>query len=491
MPTRHATDPLDEIQDGPAGAKVAAFFDVDRTLIAGFSAAAFVRERLFSGRVGPSALAQMTLGALGYALGRRGFSGFITSATASYRGMPESALEEIGERIFAKQLASLVYPEARALVRAHRDRGHTVAIVSSALRYQVEPLARDLAIEHVLCTRLEVDDGIFTGRVHHPTCFGNGKAAAARDLAERLGLDLAESWFYTDSHDDLPALELVGRPHPLNPDDRLAAVARERGWPVHRFTSRGTPGALDLLRTLSVYASLVPAGLAGLAAGVANQSRREGVNLFGSFWADFALSLSGVQIHVTGEEHLWSHRPAVFVFNHQSALDMPIMIKLVRRDVTGVGKAELRWNPIFGPLLWLAGVAFVDRADSKRAIEALRPAVEALRAGTSLVIAPEGTRSPTPRLGRFKKGAFHMAMQAGVPIVPVVIRNAGDALPKNGLVVHPATIDVVVLPPIPTTEWTRDGLEREIESIRTAYLRALSGDGAPTDDRRRRAPLPP
>jgi putative phosphoserine phosphatase / 1-acylglycerol-3-phosphate O-acyltransferase len=464
-----------EIHRGPAGPKVAAFFDVDRTLLSGFSAAAFVREQLFSGRIGPNELAEMTLGALGFALGRSGFSGFVTSATASYRGLPESALEEIGEKIFVKRLASMVYPEARALVRAHRERGHTVAIVSSALRYQVEPLARDLDIEHVLCTRLEVEEGVFTGRVLKPTCFGEGKAQAVRDLAEKLGLDLEESWFYTDSHDDLPALEVVGRPRPLNPDDRLERVARERGWPVRRFTSRGTPGAAELLRTLSVYGSLLPAGLAGLAAGVANQSRREGVNLFGSFWADLALSLAGVHVQVSGEEHLWSHRPAVFLFNHQSALDMPIMIKLVRRDMTGVGKAELRWNPIFGPLLWLAGVAFVDRADSKKAIDALAPAVDALRRGTSLVIAPEGTRSPTPRLGRFKKGAFHMAMQAGVPVVPVVIRNAGDALPKNGVVVRPATIEVVVLPPVETSDWTRETLDDEIDAIRARYQEVLEG----------------
>jgi putative phosphoserine phosphatase/1-acylglycerol-3-phosphate O-acyltransferase len=389
--------------------------------------------------------------------------------------MQESALEEIGERIFVRQLAKTVYPEARALVRAHRERGHTVAIVSSALRYQVEPLARDLEIEHVLSTRLEVEDGVFTGRVLRPTCFGEGKAQAVRDLAEQHGLDLDESWFYTDSHDDLPALEVVGRPRPLNPDERLERVARERAWPVRRFTSRGTPGVAELMRTLSVYGSLVPAGLAGLVAGVANQSRREGMNLFGSFWADLALSLAGVHVQVTGEEHLWSHRPAVFLFNHQSALDMPVMIKLVRRDMTGVGKAELRWNPIFGPLLWLAGVAFVDRADSKKAIDALAPAVDALRHGTSLIIAPEGTRSATPRLGRFKKGAFHMAMQAGVPVVPVVIRNAGDALPKSGVVVRPATVEVVVLPPVPTADWTRETLDAEIEAVRARFLEVLQG----------------
>jgi len=471
-PPRHA-NLTQEIRRGPAGAKVAAFFDVDRTLLAGFSAAAFVREQLFSGRMSAAALAEMTLGALGFALGRQGFSAFVTSATASYRGMPESALVEIGEKIFTRELAASVYPEARALVRAHRERGHTVAIVSSALRYQVEPLARDLEIEHVLCTRLELDDGVFTGRVEKPTCFGEGKAVAMREIAERMGLDLDESWFYTDSHDDLPALEIVGRPRPLNPDETLDRVARERAWPIRRFTSRGTPGASEWLRTLSVYGSLLPAGIAGLATGLANQSRREGMNVFGAFWADLALSLAGVRVRVTGEQHLWSHRPAVFLFNHQSALDMPLMIKLVRRDMTGVGKAELRWNPIFGPLLWLAGVAFVDRADSKKAIDALAPAVDALRSGTSLIIAPEGTRSPTPRLGRFKKGAFHMAMQAGVPLVPVVIKNAGDALPKGGVVVHPATVDVTVLPPISTRGWTRDDLDAHVESVRDRFLAAL------------------
>ncbi len=464
-----------EIRESPPGPKIGAFFDVDRTLLAGFSAVAFVREQLRSGRMGRSELTEMTLGALGFALGRSGFSGFVTSATASYRGLAESALEEIGEAVFVKQLAAMIYPESRAIVRAHQERGHTVAIVSSALRYQVEPLARDLGIEHVLCTMLEVEDGVFTGRVLKPTCFGEGKASAVRDLADNESLDLDESFYYTDSSDDLPALEVVGHPRPLNPDERLMQTARERGWPVRRFQSRGTPGFIDMLRTASVYGSLAPAALAGLAAGIANQSRRAGINLFGSFWADFALALAGVQIEIEGEEHLWSQRPAVFLFNHQSALDMPLMIKLVRRDMTGVGKAELRWNPIFGPLLWLAGAAFVERGDTKKSIEALAPAVEALKNGTSLLIAPEGTRTPTPRLARFKKGAFHIAMQAGVPIVPVVLRNTSDALPKNGIVVRPATIEVVVLPPIDTSHWTLAGLDAEIEAIRARYLEVLEG----------------
>ena len=105
----------------------------------------------------------------------------------------------------------------------------------------------------------------------------------------------------------------------------------------------------------------------------------------------------------------------------------------------------------------------------------MQPAVEALRHGRSILIAPEGTRQLTPRLGRFKKGAFHLAMQAGVPIVPVVFRNALDALPKGALVIRPTTVEAVVLPPVDTSGWTRAGLDDEIEAIRSRYVEVLEG----------------
>jgi putative phosphoserine phosphatase/1-acylglycerol-3-phosphate O-acyltransferase len=330
-----------------------------------------------------------------------------------------------------------------------------------------------MGIEHVLCTELEVEEGVFTGEVVRPTCYGEGKAVAGRALAAQEGLDLAESYFYTDSHEDLPLLEVVGRPRPLNPNRQLAQIAKERQWPVRRFSSRGRPGLGDVVRTGLTYASLVPAMWAGAAAGLVNGSYREALNVSGAVWGDLATSLAGIDLRVEGEGHLWSHRPAVFIFNHQSALDAILMMKLIRRDVTGIGKMELKKNPIFGPILTAAGVVFVDRANSARAVEALQPAVDALKEGRSLVIAPEGTRSPTPKLGRFKKGAFHLAMQAGVPIVPVVFRNVLDAFPKDARVVRPATIEAVVLPPVSTTGWTVEGLDEEIAEIRGSYLDVL------------------
>ena len=463
----------EEIRNGPSGPKIGALFDLDQTLLAGFSASSFIQERFFSGRMAPREVAETFFGVLSFALGRTGFSGMMAATTAAYRGLAESVLEEVGEEVFEKHLATQIYPESRALVQAHQQMGHSVAIVSSATRYQVEPLARDMGIHHVLCTDLVVENGHFTGEVVHPTCYGEGKADAGRKLAAELGLDLRQSYFYTDSHEDLPLLEIVGRPRPLNPSRQLAQIAKERMWPVRRFKSRGRPSMGDIVRTGLTYASLGPSVWAGVAAGVINGSVREAVNVTGTVWGELATSLAGIDLRVEGEENLWAERPAVFIFNHQSALDMVLMIKLLRRDLTGVAKKEIRRNPIFGPLLAAAGVAFIDRADRGRAIEALQPAVDAMREGRSLVIAPEGTRSPTPRLGRFKKGAFHMAMQAGVPVVPVVFRNVLDALPRDALIVRPATIEAVVLPPIDTSEWTVDGLDDEIQAIRARYLDIL------------------
>jgi putative phosphoserine phosphatase/1-acylglycerol-3-phosphate O-acyltransferase len=103
----------------------------------------------------------------------------------------------------------------------------------------------------------------------------------------------------------------------------------------------------------------------------------------------------------------------------------------------------------------------------------LQPAVDRLKSGTSIAIAPEGTRSPTPRLNRFKKGAFHLAMQAGVPLVPVVIRNAGDVMWRGSLVIRPGTIDVTVLEPIPTSSWKVSELDERIAKIHAQFERTL------------------
>jgi putative phosphoserine phosphatase/1-acylglycerol-3-phosphate O-acyltransferase len=463
-----------EIDDGPHGPQVAAFFDVDRTLIAGFSALQLLRDGLRNGLVTPGDFAGAVVTAARFQLGQTGFSGFVTGTAGMLRGRREAELEEVGERTFTERLATEIYPESRALVQAHRHKAHTLAVVSAATRYQVEPLARDLEIPHLLCTRLQLRKGRFTGKVVRPTCYGEGKAQAVRDFAAAHGVDLTQSYFYTDSDEDLPLLDIVGHPRPTNPNRRLAEIAATRGWPVRRFTSRGTPGVTEVLRTSLAVGSLVPSLLLGLPAGVLNGSWRRVINIALGTWGELGTALAGVELQVTGEEHLWSHRPAVFIFNHQSGLDMLLLCKLLRRDMIGIAKQEMRLNPVFGPAFALAGTVFIDRFNPDKAIQALQPAVDALREGLSIAIAPEGTRSPTPRLGRFKKGAFHLAMTAKVPIVPIVFRNTLDALPKHAVIVRPATVEVVIHPPIPTTTWRPEALDEEIATIHRVFMETLN-----------------
>ncbi len=207
--------------------------------------------------------------------------------------------------------------------------------------------------------------------------------------------------------------------------------------------------------------------------GLLNGDRRLAANLVGSLAPDAALALAGIRVEVSGEEHLWSRRPAVFLFNHQSALDVLIVGKLVRRDVTALAKKEAAKDPIFAPIGKLIDVAYVDRGNREQTTAAIAPVLDRLAAGISVAIAPEGTRSATPRLGPFKKGAFHIALQARVPLVPIVIRNAGDLLWKGSYIARPGTLHVVVLPPVSTEDWTLVDLPTRIADVRQQFLDVL------------------
>jgi len=464
---------LEEIESGPSGPEIAALFDLDHTLIARFSVFDFLREALASGLMDGSDLAAATSTGLRFQLGQIDFSGFVNEVTGVLAGHSEAAFMETADKIFRERLGPAIYPEARALVNAHRRKGHTLAVVSAATPYQTGNVAHDLRIPNVLCTRLEVHEGKFTGKLVQPTCYGEGKAIHARNLAASEGFDLGQSYFYTDSDEDLPLLDIVGNPRPLNPNRRLTDIALRRGWPARTFTSRSTPTVAEVVRTGLAVGSLVPSFLMALPAAARDGNWRRVVNAATSTWGEVGTALAGIDLQVHGEEHLWSHRPAVFIFNHQSGLDTLLLCKLLRRDMVAIAKQELRANPIFGPAFALAGTVFIDRFDHKRAVDALGPAVQALREGMSIVIAPEGTRMPTPRLGRFKKGAFHIAMSAGVPLVPIVFRNTLDALPKHAYFVRSTTVEVEVLPPVPTTGWKAKDLESHIAAIRAQFETVL------------------
>jgi putative phosphoserine phosphatase/1-acylglycerol-3-phosphate O-acyltransferase len=187
-----------------------------------------------------------------------------------------------------------------------------------------------------------------------------------------------------------------------------------------------------------------------------------------------ASAIGNVKVDVTGAPHLWSHRPAVFMINHQSALiDLIVTTSLLQGGFTGVAKKEVARVPVIGQLLTLADFAFLDRADGAQARRVLDQAAERLARGTSIVISPEGTRSLTPSVGLFKKGGFHLAMQAGVPIVPIVIRNAGELMWRAAKTARPGTVEVLVHEPIPTRGWTKPDLDGAVERVHQLYLDTL------------------
>ncbi len=464
----------EEVLASPEGPAVAAFFDLDGTLVAGFTALVHSKHRLRSREVKAAEALRLVATALDFQLGRTGFDDLIIGSAKTLAGQRESDLDAVGEKVFRAEIADLLYPETRALVRAHQARGHTVVLCSSATSMQVEPVAAYLGIDHVVCNRYVTDaDERLTGEVVAPIIWGEGKATAAQRFAAEHDLDLSQAYFYADGDEDVALMHLVGHPRPTNPGPHLTKVAAKRGWPVTRYRSRGSTGPTSTLRTALGVGSLGPVGALALAKGMLTGDKRKGLNVITSTWPKFFLDSHGVRLRIVGEENARSHRPAVFIFNHRNKVDFFIAAAVVRDDFTGVAKKELRTDPLFGTIGRLMDIAFIDRADTQAAVAALHEVERLTAEGLSIIVAPEGTRLDTHEVGRFKKGAFAMAMSAGVPVVPIVVRNADDIAGRDSVTVHPAVVDVAVLPPIDVSTWTHRDLGGHVEAVRAAYLDVL------------------
>jgi putative phosphoserine phosphatase/1-acylglycerol-3-phosphate O-acyltransferase len=213
--------------------------------------------------------------------------------------------------------------------------------------------------------------------------------------------------------------------------------------------------------------------LGGVAVGAIKRDRNAIAEFGVNTWVDGMLGITGVRLRVTGEEHLRSARPAVFLFNHRNNFDPYVAIKLIRTDWGSVAKKEIA-GPLTPLMRWLTpNVAFIDRSDSAKAVEGLRPVTDLLQRGISVMVAPEGTRSKTGALGPFKKGAFRMAMDARVPLVPIVIHNADEITDRGAAIIKGGTVDVAVLPPVSVKGWTQKNLDDRIAEVRALYVRTL------------------
>jgi len=277
-----ATGPAGEHPEGlgPAeGDRVAAFFDLDKTIIAGSSTLAFsgpLRDRGLIGRrallrSGYAQLLLMVAGADANFMER-----MRDRISALCAGWEVAEVRTVIEQALGEILQPMIYAEAAALIAEHHREGHQVIVVSASGEEMVQPIAAALGAEHCAATRMAVAHGRYTGEIDF-YCYGEGKAVAARELAQRHGYRLDECYAYSDSITDLPLLELVGHPHAVNPDRALRRAARAQGWPVLNFVA---PIPLHI-RLGSRVRSLLPARATSLAFAVGGLAL---VALLGARW---------------------------------------------------------------------------------------------------------------------------------------------------------------------------------------------------------------
>jgi len=216
----------------------AAFFDLDKTIVAKSSVVAFggpfYREGLISRRV----IARAVYGQFVYTLFGAGESKMERMREAMLhltRGWDQQRIKQVVRETLDDVIAPIVYAEALDLLREHQEAGRRTVIISSSPTEVVEPVAEHLGVDSVICTRAAVDgSGRYTGELEF-YAYGPHKAEAILDLAAHDGIDLASSYAYSDSITDLPMLEVVGHPVAVNPDRDLERIARERDWPVRWF----------------------------------------------------------------------------------------------------------------------------------------------------------------------------------------------------------------------------------------------------------------
>lgn len=216
---------------------VGAFFDMDKTLLSESSSLLWARYLWQRGELPVPELLRILGVWLRYKLNRLDMVEITRQLVGEMAGESEGERIAMTRRWFEEQLAGYVTDEGRRRVEAHRRLRHRVVLITASPSYIAHALADALGLPSgdVLATRLEVRDGRFTGRLIEPMCYGEGKVVAAMAYARARRLDLAASYFYTDSISDLPLLRQVGYPVAVNPDRPLLERAEREGWPVVRF----------------------------------------------------------------------------------------------------------------------------------------------------------------------------------------------------------------------------------------------------------------
>ena len=426
----------------------AAFFDLDRTLLAGASGEVFSAAMKTAGLVNRSipgeALVYRLFNAIGetlpsMALARQG--------VALAKGKSQEAVQAAAS-IAAERLLEMVQPLAAALFDEHRAAGRPVVMATTTPYDMVKPLADLLGLDAVIATQYRVnEDGTYHGTLDGPFVWSAGKLAAVRSWADAHGIDLAASYAYSDSVYDTPLLAAVGFPFVVNPDPRMAMMAAARRWPTIDLSVGGN-------------------GMARIPV-VNMEIQRLALSFTHPLFFPYA------KFDIDGVENIPTTGPAIIVGNHRSYFDpvaMAVTIARSDRTVRFLGKKEVFDAPIVGQIAAAMGGIRVDRGTGSG--EPLKAAAEALEHGDMVAVMPQGT---IPRGKAFfdpmlkgRWGAARLAAMTGAPVIPVGLWGTEKVWPRSARVpnvlniVDPPTVTIRVGSAVPLKHRSPDADTKRI-----------------------------
>lgn len=190
-------------------------------------------------------------------------------------------------------------------------------------------------------------------------------------------------------------------------------------------------------------------------------------------WARVMLFVTGVRVRITGREKIKQGKQYVIISNHQSLYDIVSIVVAIGIQYRWVIKKEVLRVPFFGLALYAARNVFIDRGEREKAVASIRKGVARLPQGVSVLVFPEGTRSPDGKLLRFKKGGFMISVEKGLPVLPVAVKGSREILPKESLVFHPGIVEIAICDPIDPSPYTHDTIDGLIERTRSVIAREL------------------
>ncbi len=411
----------------------AAFFDLDRTLLAGASGEVFSRAMRTAGLLSRNIPGEKWLFNLFNTIGETLPSmALARQAVTMAKGRSRQSVQDMADSV-AAELAGMVQPFAGALFAEHRAAGRPIVLATTTPYDLVKPFADLLGLDGVVATRYGVNaDGTYDGTLSGPFVWSAGKLAAVSKWAHEHGIDMAESYAYSDSVYDTPLLAAVGNPIVVNPDPRMVLMAAARRWPVIH---------LD-----------VPPGVTK-------------VPVLGLELQKLALAFTHplmfpyARFEISGVENIPASGPAILCGNHRSYFDvaaMALAIAKTGRTVRFLGKKEVFDAPIIGQIASAMGGIRVERGTGSD--EPLKAAADALEAGDVVAIMPEGT---IPRGIAFfepvlkgRWGAARLAALTKAPVIPVGLWGTEKVWPRNARlpnifnVVDPPLVSVSVGPAV-------------------------------------------